>query len=125
MLNRYGADASPNALPAVIREAYKHAKVPILVSENGIDTVDDKQRVQHLRETISELRTVAAEGIPLLGYLHWSLLDNFEWRSGYAPRFGLHSVDRTTFVRTAKPSAAAYRDLVLANRGRNPSVYRL
>ena len=125
MTNRYGADASPNALTAVVREAYKHAKVPILVSENGIDTVDDKQRVQHLQESISELRLVVAEGIPVLGYLHWSLLDNFEWRSGYAPRFGLYSVDRTTFARTSKPSANAYRDLVIARRSGTASAYRL
>ena len=125
MTNRYGADASPNALSAVVREAYKHAKVPILVSENGIDTVDDTQRVQHLRASISELESVVTGGIPVLGYLHWSLLDNFEWRSGYAPRFGLYSVDRTTFARTAKSSATAYRDLVLAQRGRSVLAQRL
>jgi len=44
----------------------------------------------------------------VLGYCHWTLLDNFEWIFGYAKHFGLHTVDRTTFVRTPKPSAAVY-----------------
>jgi beta-glucosidase len=46
-----------------------------------------------------------AEGVPVLGYLHWSLIDNFEWISGYGPKFGLHSVDPVTFKRTPKPSS--------------------
>jgi beta-glucosidase len=45
------------------------------------------------------------DGVPVLGYLHWSLIDNFEWLSGYAPKFGLCSVDRTSFKRTPKPSS--------------------
>ena len=59
-----------------------------------------------------------ADGLPVLGYLHWSLIDNFEWRSGYAPKFGLHALDRTTFNRSAKPSAAMYRDIVKRAGGR-------
>lgn len=108
MINRYGTDASPSALPAVVREAYKDAKVPILVSKNGIDIIDDGRRAGQLTASVSQLRSVLGEGIPLLGYLHWSLLDNFEWRSGYAPQFGLDSVNRATFARTAKPSAKAF-----------------
>jgi beta-glucosidase len=46
-----------------------------------------------------------AEGVPVKGYIHWSLLDNFEWVSGYKVHYGLCSVDRTTFKRTPKPSA--------------------
>jgi beta-glucosidase len=48
----------------------------------------------------------------VLGYLHWTLMDNFEWIFGYGSRLGLHEVDRTTFARKAKPSASAYAEIV-------------
>ena len=51
-------------------------------------------------------------GVPVLGYLHWTLMDNFEWIFGYGHQLGLHEVDRTTFARTAKPSATVYASLV-------------
>ena len=114
MRNDAGQEASPDVLPAVVRDAWTHARVPILVSEHGIEAADDGLRVQHLPACVAALHGVLAQGVPLLGYIHWSLMDNFEWRSGYRPRFGLHAVDRATFVRTAKPSAGVYRALVAA-----------
>ena len=56
-------------------------------------------------------------GVPVLGYCHWTLMDNFEWIFGYGPKLGLHSVDRETFERTAKPSAGVYAELVREARG--------
>jgi len=109
--NRWGADVSPDVLPAVLREVNKFCGAPMLISENGIDTEDDALRVRHLTASVAALQGAIADGLPVLGYIHWSLLDNFEWRSGYAPKFGLYAVDRTTFTRTAKPSAAAFRNL--------------
>lgn len=55
---------------------------------------------------LAELRNVMNQGVPVRGYVHWSLIDNFEWISGYEPKFGLCSVDRATFVRTPKPSSS-------------------
>ena len=57
-----------------------------------------------------------AEGVPVLGYCHWSLIDNFEWIFGYRVHFGLHTVDPVTFVRTPKPSAAVCAAYVKQNR---------
>jgi beta-glucosidase len=57
-----------------------------------------------------------ADGVPVLGYCHWTHLDNFEWIGGYSTQLGLHAVDRTTFERTPKPSAAEYGRLVRAHR---------
>lgn len=95
--------------PAALGHAVRHTAarvpgVPILVTENGIATSDDAERVEYTRGALAGLHAAIAEGADVRGYLHWSLLDNYEWGS-YRPTFGLVSVDRETFARTAKPSA--------------------
>ena len=62
------------------------------------------------------LLDVVRSGVPVLGYLHWTLLDNFEWVFGYGVHLGLYTVDRTTFARTAKPSATVYGRIATSNR---------
>jgi beta-glucosidase len=79
--------------------------VPILVTENGIATADDTQRIRYTREALEGLHRAMTDGIDVRGYLHWSLLDNYEW-GHWAPTFGLIAVDRETFVRSPKPSLA-------------------
>ncbi|MEO5734961.1 MAG: family 1 glycosylhydrolase [Rubrivivax sp.] len=112
MKDMFGLPTQPGALAATVREAYTHARVPIFVTEHGHNTQDDAQRTQHLGASLVGLEAEIAAGVPVVGYLHWSLLDNFEWSSGYIPRFGLVAVDRKTFVRVPKPSLAAYGGLV-------------
>jgi beta-glucosidase len=107
-------EADPQVLEAAIREAWQYCGAPILVSEHGINTTDDGKRMRHLAQSLEGLRRCLADGVDVRGYIHWTLLDNFEWSSGYKPRFGLYEVDRQTFKRTPKPSVAAYRDLVAA-----------
>ena len=85
---------------------------PVLVTEHGISTRDDAQRASFIGPSLRGLRAVMTEGVPVIGYLHWTLLDNFEWIFGYESQLGLHTVDRTTFERSAKPSAAVYARLV-------------
>ena len=118
MLNRTGADVSPEVLSTVVREVHAHCAAPIMLTENGIDTLDETQRVAHLSASLTEMEECMKAGIPILGYIHWSLIDNFEWSSGYAPRFGLVACDRTTFKRTPKSSAAGYARLVREMRPR-------
>lgn len=94
--------------PAAAAEAAVHTakllpRTPILVTENGIATDDDDRRIEYTRESLRALAAVASAGVDLRGYLHWSLLDNYEWGS-YRPRFGLVEVDPQTFERTVKPS---------------------
>ena len=79
---------------------------PILVTENGLATTDDDERIAFTAEVRRGLQAAVRDGVDVRGYLHWSLLDNFEWFSGYAITFGLIGVDRTTFTRTPKPSLA-------------------
>lgn len=99
-----GWEVYPPALGNAVRLAARVAGVPVLVTENGMATSDDVQRIGYTAGALRGLRDCVEDGIDVLGYLHWSLLDNFEWHSGYAMTFGLVAVDRTTFERTPKPS---------------------
>lgn len=112
-----GYEYWPQALEATIRRAWEvtGGNVPILVTENGIGTDDDAQRVAYLRRALEGVLDCLDDGIDVRGYLCWSLLDNFEWAFGYGPRFGLVEVDRTTFARTPKPSARWFSQVVAAN----------
>ena len=104
-------------MAATIRRAwaYTGAEVPILVTENGIGTDDDELRVRYLDTALQGVLDCLADGIDVRGYTYWSLLDNFEWAFGYVPKFGLVSVDRTTFARTPKPSATWLGTIARAN----------
>ena len=77
-----------------------------MVTENGIATQDDSRRIDYTRGALEGLHACIEDGIELLGYQHWSALDNYEWASGFRPTFGLIAVDCETFVRTPKPSLA-------------------
>lgn len=111
-----GYEFYPEALADTIRYAAKAIGKPIYVTENGIATDDDARRIAYIDRALAGVRDCIAEGIDVRGYLHWSLLDNFEWVYGYKQRFGLVSVDRTTFERTPKPSAVHLGKRAKANR---------
>jgi beta-glucosidase len=96
---------APEALEGVIRTVASHTKKPIYVTENGVATEDDTRRVTFIDKAVPGVFACMRDGIDVRGYIHWSLLDNWEWFSGYGPKFGLVSVDRTTFERMPKPSA--------------------
>ena len=78
--------------------------VPIVVTENGLATTDDQERIAFTADALRGLHAAIQDGVDVRGYVHWSLLDNFEWFGGFAATFGLIAVDRTTFVRYPKPS---------------------
>jgi len=100
-----GKEWYPAAIGNVVRYAHKATGKPIMITENGIDAADDTVRQRFIPAAIASVEAAARDGVPVLGYVHWSLLDNFEWLSGYGPKYGLVAVDRTTFARTVKPSA--------------------
>ena len=110
-----GYEYWPQALEGTIRWAAEATGVPVVVTENGIGTDDDAQRVSYYREALSALVRCLDDGVDVRGYYAWSLLDNFEWIHGYGPRFGLVSVDRTTQVRTPKPSARLLGEVARKN----------
>ena len=94
----------PEALANVIRKVAGKIKGEILVTENGVATDDDTRRVEFIRRALQGVESCIADGIPVKGYLYWSLLDNFEWQKGFSMTFGLIAVDRTTQTRQPKPS---------------------
>jgi beta-glucosidase len=103
----HGMERRPQALGAAVRRAAEVLPdMPLLVTENGIATADDDERIAFTGAALRGLAGAIEDGVDVRGYLHWSLLDNFEWISGYTPTFGLVAVDRETFVRTPKPSLA-------------------
>jgi len=115
-LNQLGSsDIYPLSLAGAVRYAHEAAGVPVLVTEHGLGHRDDRLRAAFIEPALAGLLDVIEEGVPVLGYLHWTLLDNFEWIFGYDVRFGLHEVDRETFARTPKPSAAVYAAIARAH----------
>jgi beta-glucosidase len=115
--NAMGSDIYPPSLAGAVRYVHAETGRPILVTEHGLAHDDDTFRGPFIESSLQSLRDVLDEGVPVLGYVHWTLLDNFEWIFGYHSRLGLHAVDRGTFERTAKPSAA-----VLARIAREHAV---
>lgn len=99
-----GYEYYPQALEHVIRKVYKELPIPILVTENGIATKDDTLRCTYLEEALKGVHACIRDGILVVGYCHWSLLDNFEWQKGYGMEFGLIAVDRVTQKRFPKKS---------------------
>ena len=110
-----GYEFYPQALANTIRWAHKAIGKPIYVTESGIATNDDARRVAFIDQALDGVRQCLDEGIPVHSYLYWSLLDNFEWTSGYGVPFGLVAVDRQTFKRTPRPSAAHLGRIARAN----------
>ncbi len=99
-----GNEYYPRSLAGVLRYVSKVWKKDLLVTENGISTKNDEERVAFIQEALEGLYECLDEGIPVIGYLHWSLLDNFEWQKGYDQKFGLIEVDRQTQRRIPKES---------------------
>ena len=99
-----GREVYPPGLGHVL-DRYARLGVPLIVSENGIATIDEELRSRFLRAHLREARDALRRGVPLLGYLHWTLMDNFEWTLGTRPRFGLLANEYRTQTRTPRPAA--------------------
>jgi beta-glucosidase/6-phospho-beta-glucosidase/beta-galactosidase len=108
-------DIYPEGFGAVLDEAASYG-LPIFVTENGIADRNDVMRGRFLAEHLLELGAANLRGDDIKGYFHWSLLDNFEWNSGYCPHFGLHSVDPATAQRVPRASASLYSSIIRAGK---------
>ncbi|MBI1683632.1 glycoside hydrolase family 1 protein [Caulobacter hibisci] len=115
-LTQTGEEFSPQALGQTVRYAHALSGKSIYVTENGVAIEDDTRRVAYIKIALQGLKAAMDDGIPVKGYVHWSLLDNFEWVFGYGPKFGIVAVDRATQARTPKPSAILLGQIARANR---------
>lgn len=112
-LNDLGWFMEPEGLYPLLLRTWAHYKKPIIITENGVADQEDNYRRWWIEETIVAMEKAISEGVDLRGYLHWSLLDNFEWKYGWWPRFGLIAVDREHGMkRTIRPSAKWLADRI-------------
>jgi beta-glucosidase len=105
-LTQMGYEYYPQSIGNVIRYVAKHWNKPVLITENGVAVEDDARRTTFIPQALESVQACIADGIPVKGYMYWSLLDNFEWMLGFAPKFGLIAVDRETQKRKPKESLA-------------------
>jgi beta-glucosidase len=116
-----GYEFRPQAVAATVaRAAELLPGKPIIVTEHGIATADDAERIEFITEGLKALHPLIGAGIPLKGYIHWSAFDNFEWSEGYRMEFGLIAVDRETQERSPKPSAQFLGGIARRNRLKLP-----
>jgi beta-glucosidase len=110
--NDLGWYMEPEGIYPLMVRIWAHYKKPIMIAENGLADKDDENRRWWIEESIIAMERALSEGIDLIGYQHWSLLDNFEWAYGWWPEFGLVHVDRKTMKRHIRPSAKFYADKI-------------
>ena len=114
-VNDLGWEIYPEGLYRLLMRLKKYDK-PIYITENGIPAVDDSKRMAYLRDHLIQTHKAMSDGADVRGYLHWTLLDNFEWAEGLTPRFGLIAMDYETQQRTPRPSAGVYAKIASENR---------
>ena len=103
-VTQMGYEDYPMAIAHVVRRVADEFKGELIVTENGIATADDKRRCEFIEEATDGIAACVADGIPVKGYMYWSLLDNVEWQKGFGMTFGLIAVDRSTQTRYPKES---------------------
>lgn len=115
---------TPTALYWAAKFFYERFQIPLLITENGMANLDfimtdgkvhDPQRIEYLKMYLKGLKQAVDEGVPVIGYQYWSIMDNFEWAEGYDKRFGLIYVDYQTQERTPKDSAYWYAEVIETN----------
>jgi beta-glucosidase len=107
-LSDLGWEVYPEGLHRLLHSAYARYRLPIYVTENGVADRRGSLRPAFIRAHAHAIARAAREGVPVLGYFHWALVDNFEWADGFEPRFGLFSVDYATLERRPAAGSEAF-----------------
>jgi beta-glucosidase/6-phospho-beta-glucosidase/beta-galactosidase len=115
-LTTNGREHYPEGLREVLRAVHqKYPALPLRITENGIPTRSGRRRSESIVRHLAAVHAAIEEGIPVDGYIHWSLLDNFEWGDGYTQRFGLFEVDRATMERIPTEAVGVYAGIAATN----------
>ncbi len=101
----------PGIYNVIMNMTERYPGMPLLVTEAGIATNTGPRRAENVVRTLEQVQRAIDEGADVRGYYHWSLMDNFEWAEGYGPRFGLYTVDRSDFSRTATQGAMVFGEI--------------
>jgi beta-glucosidase len=115
-VTQMGYEYWPQGVEYCARRAATMTGLPVLLTESGIATDQDAERIVYLAEVLRGVKRALDDGVDIRGYFVWSLIDNFEWEHGFRPKFGLHSFDPETFDRQAKPSASWFGSVAQTNR---------
>ncbi len=116
-LSDLGFYMEPEGLYPVLVRTWARYKKPIIVTESGVADRNDAYRQWWIEQSIIAMQRAISEGVDVRGYMHWSLLDNFEWKFGWWPKFGLIAVDRENGMkRTVRPSAIWFARFLRALR---------
>lgn len=110
-----GTEIYPKGLYYVLKKLSKYNK-PIYITENGIADAEDKKRTRFIKDHLFWTHKAIGQGADVRGYLHWSLVDNFEWQNGFSPRFGLVKMDYETLTTTVRGSAQIYAQICSTNQ---------
>ena len=113
--NSLGWDIYPEGFYDIL-VALKKYNLPVFILENGICTEDDSLRWSFIRDHLNKLGQAISSGVKVLGYIYWSLIDNYEWDKGFAPRFGLIEVDYNTYQRRIRDSARRFAQVCLKGK---------
>ena len=106
-----GIEVYPEGLLQMAQRVWRRYQLPITVTENGVADATGELRPEYLRSHLYAVAEANRQGIPINGYFHWSLMDNFEWAEGYEYRFGLYRVDYETYARTPGVAVDEFRRL--------------
>jgi len=116
--NDLGWEMRPGDLENMLLRLGKRHKVPIMITETGVADMHDQYRQWWIAHSLQAVHNAMQQGVEVIGYLHWSLLDNFEWAYGHWPRFGLVEIDyKNNFKRTVRKSGLWYGQVIKKMRG--------
>lgn len=109
-----GRAVDPNGLAYILKKIHKrYPWLPVIVTENGVGDGTDQLRPAYLIEHLVAISSTIKEGVPVKGYIHWTLSDNFEWSDGYGPKFGLVEIRRdNNLERIKRPSFSLYQHII-------------
>lgn len=109
--SEFGWEVYPEGISVALERFWERYRLPIIVTENGIADAMDRYRSRYIVSHLAQIHRAIEKGVDVRGYLHWALVDNYEWAQGFKMKFGLNYVDLNTKKRYLRPSALVFREI--------------